>query len=649
MDFATILYVILIAVSSASSQESENEDVADMLNRIGDEYEQVSSRNGKFFFPKYANYGAQAGPQPYSNAIEEFDFIVVGSGSAGATLATRLSENPKWRVLLLEVGKEPSAITDIPALAASFQLTDYNWGYLMEKQDNIGLGMVDQRMAWPRGRVLGGTSVINYMIHVRGNRGDYKRWKALGNPGWGYEDVLPYFKKLEDYSVAYADAGYRNRGGPIGVQDVSYRSDSVHIFINAAQEAGLKYIDYNGRGSLGVSYVQASTRRGRRCSVENTYLRNARGRPNLVISTLSRVTNLILDGTTVVGVQYIKNRQYHTAKAKKEVILSAGTFNSPQILMLSGIGPKTHLEELGIPVVRDLPVGETLYDHLTFLGLLFKSNDTITINYSDLENPRSFISLVSNGTGPLTSLGGVEALAYIQTNVSREKDKYPDVELIFLGGGFHMDKGALYAKTFRITPKIYDALWKPLEDEQVWTILPMLLHPKSKGNLKLKSKNPYHWPKLFGNSFNDPENLDMKTFIASIREVQRIARTPTFQKFGTEQVKTPIPGCEHLVFDTDEYWSCALMHITGSLHHQVGTCKMGPANDKTAVVDSNLKVYGINRLRVADCSVIPVTLSAHTNIPAIMVGEKAADLIKDEWTEAEGRSNFDPRRNIKDA
>jgi choline dehydrogenase len=603
-----------------------SEPVDVVLEQAKTKYDTANKRAKRFI--QATNYN-----EPLRDTDYSFDFIVVGSGSAGSVIANRLSEK-NWTVLLLEVGEEATVLTDIPVMAPLFQFTNLNWNYLMEKQDNMCLGLVDQRMAWPRGRALGGTTIINYMIHVRGNRRDYNRWANMGNPGWSYRDVFQYFIKSEDFLVQRQDPGYHSTGGYLGVQDVPFRTESVHAFVQAAQEAGHQYVDYNGKRQMGVSYVQATTRRGLRSSAEEAFLRPIQHRRNLKILTKSRVTKVLIDPNSrqAYGVQYVKDRKYHTAIASKEVILSAGAFNSPQLLMLSGVGPRQHLEDLGIPVLQDLPVGRKLYDHITFLGLTFTVNQPIVSDQTVIERIDSFLKLVLNGDGPLTSLGGVEALLYFKTNVSTDPAPYPDMELIFISGGMHTDKGQYYRKTFRITDEIYNAVWKPLEDKYAFSVLPMLVHPKSYGHLELKSKNPYQWPKFYGNFFTDPGNYDVKTFIAAIREVQRIIQTPTFQKYGAQQVKTPIPGCEHLRFDSDEYWECALRHVTATLHHQVATCKMGPKTDPEAVVDNELRVYGISNLRVADTSVIPLPLTAHTNVPAYMIGEKAADLINKYWT-----------------
>ncbi|XP_045465794.1 glucose dehydrogenase [FAD, quinone]-like isoform X2 [Harmonia axyridis] len=232
----------------------------------------------------------------------------------------------------------------------------------------------------------------------------------------------------------------------------------------------------------------------------------------------------------------------------------------------------------------------------------------------------------------MSSLGGVEAFTYIKTKESKETNKkYPDIEILFVGGGMQTDQGLIYRKAFAFTDEIYEKFWKPLEDKNSATLCPLLMHPKSYGYIELTSKSPLDAPKFHGRYFTDPENSDIKTFIAAIREVQRIMEFPSMQRYDAKLHNVPLPGCEHLEFDSDDYWECALRHVSATLHHQVGTCKMGPDQDPEAVVDNELKVYGVKNLRVADCSVIPLPLTAHTNAPGIMIGEKLSDLLKEKW------------------
>ncbi|CAG9770842.1 unnamed protein product [Ceutorhynchus assimilis] len=596
-----------------------------------------NNRNAKIFWPYYNVMPVKDDLHTLYNDLpptieETFDFIIVGSGSAGAALANRLSENPQWKILLLEVGDVATPLTDVPAMAPLFQKTKLDWGYTAEKENGSCWGCPNQRMHWPRGRALGGSTIINFMIHIRGNKLDYDKWEAMGNPGWGYKDVQ--------------DWEYHQKGGFMTVSDIPYRTEAIHAFVKAAQEKGYPYVDYNGKSQMGVSYVQGNIRRGFRCSVEKAYLRPIRYRKNLKILVNSRVTKILIDKEQkkAQGVIFVRKRQYYKVTATKEVILSAGAFNSPQLLMLSGIGPKDHLEELGIPVVQNLPVGKKMYDHITFLGLNFIVNKPIITTEKVFYNISNMIDLLQNGRGPLTMLGGVEGLLYFKTQISKEKANYPDMEVIFIGSNLAADRGAAFKDTLSVSDELYNAYWKDIEQIPFFQIFPMLIHPKSHGYLKLKSSNPFHWPKFYPQYFTDKYNEDIKTFIASIRKIIEITKMPALQKYGSRLYDKPMPGCERYIFNSDPYWECALRTITPTLHHQVSTCKMGPATDPEAVVDHKLRLHGIKNLRVADTSIIPLPLSAHTNIPAIMIGEKTADIIKEDWYLEELANNIDVRK-----
>ncbi|KAG5900290.1 hypothetical protein JTB14_000817 [Gonioctena quinquepunctata] len=506
--------------------------------------------------------------QSNNSYSEEYDFIIVGSGSAGAVIANRLSENPEWKILLLEAGQRANAFTDIPLFAPIFQLTRFNWGYNMEKQEGICNAMEDGICSWPRGRALGGSSVINYMIYTRGNPIDYEKWKSKGNPGWSYDEVLPYYLKSEDCHLGeICNSPYHKEGGYLSV-DYPYATDLTNVFMRAGTELGQKLVDYNTPDFMGFSQIQANQKFGRRHSVAAAFLDPIRGRPNLQIETSARVTNILIrpDTKEAYGVEFYKGKQKYTVSAKKEVILSAGVFHSPQLLMLSGIGPKDHLKELG--------TSKRIYRR----------------------NPAKSIRTL------LTSIGSLQF----------------DLDIFSRPG-------------LRVKKEIYKQYFQSLKEKPCYAILPMLLHPESKGYLKLRSTNPFDAPLLYGNFLTDPENHDLKTLISAVRYIQKISETEAFRRVGAKQYEKPIPGCENHLFDTDHYWECALRSLSVTLHHQISTCKMGPKGDPEAVVDNRLRVHGVKNLRIADTSVIPVTLSAHTNAPAIMIGEKLADILKEDW------------------
>ncbi|XP_044261108.1 glucose dehydrogenase [FAD, quinone]-like [Tribolium madens] len=564
-------------------------------------------------------------------ADEVYDFIIIGSGSSGSVVASRLSEVPSWKILLLEAGNAANILTKIPIMAPLFQLTPYNWNYTMEPEPNVCQAMEDQICAWPRGKALGGTSVINYMIYTRGNPIDYEKWAEV-SPGWSYQDVLPYFLKSENCNLGTAcTSEYHNTSGPLSVE-YPFKSPITDAFLQAGQELGEEIVDYNTLKYMGFGQLQANQKFGRRHSTFDAFIAPIITRKNLHIITGARVTKILIDPNSrkTQGVIFEKRGQNFKIRASKEVILSAGVFNSPQLLMLSGIGPERHLQDLGIPPIVNLPVGQNLYDHLAFLGVAYTINVTVEPREA-LLNPLEGLNWFLRGKGVYTSLGGVEAIAYINTG-SIPRSNYPDIELIFVGtGSLQSDFGLVVAKEIRLKRNIYDKVFKPIENTPSWTIFPMLLHPQSKGYLQLKSTNPYDPPILHGNCFTDPGDQDIKTLLASIRYIQTLAQTQSFQKFGSKLHDIPLPTCQNHIFDSDDYWICAIKSLSTTLHHQIGTCRMGQLSEPQTVVDPRLRVRGIEGLRVIDSSVIPVTLSAHTNAPSIMVGEKGADLVKEDW------------------
>lgn len=485
-------------------------------------------------------------------------------------------------------------------------------------------------MGWPRGRGLGGTTNINYMIYTRGHPTDFDRWAQAGNPGWSYQDVLPYFMKSERANnLSGIDPQYHGTTGPLSVSD-AFRTPLAASFIEAGKQLGYDEVDYTGPNVFGFSTAKTTTYHGRRHDVASAFIIPYLNRKNLYVKTLSSVTKVLIKNNTAYGVRYVHLGKVYTALASKEVILSAGAFSSPQILMLSGIGPADHLAEFGIPLLKNASVGQNLQDHFCYMGLPLLVNDSTAMSYKDIINPLNAIKWFFTGNGPYASIGGVEALGYIKTNISNETGNFPDVELIFAGGYITTDSGTFTRKSWGIGTVPYYKYMGRLQGKRVFTIMPMLLHPKSKGWLKLRSKNPFDHVKLFGNYVSDAGNEDMKTMIEGIRFILKLLETPAFQKHGARLDSTPVPGCEGLG-KFEEYWDCALRTFSVTLHHQVGTCKMGPSSDPEAVVDPRLKVYGFKGLRVADTSVIPFALSAHTNAPSIMVGEKAADMIKEDW------------------
>jgi len=553
-----------------------------------------------------------------------YDFIVVGGGSAGAVVASRLSEVADWKVLLLEAGREEPYEAKIPALSLIWWGSDINYQYITAPEP----GLCDGKGCFcPRGKVLGGTSVVNGMLYVRGNPKDYDDWAALNNTGWSFKELLPIFKKSEnnkDPEVA-ADTFFHSTGGPLSVQWSPYRDDNSVAVHDALVSLGFPDIDANGPSQLGVAYAQMTTSEGERHSSNAAFLAPVRSRQNLKIVTRARVTKVLIDEATKIayGVEYVGPFGKRAVHAKREIIVSGGTMNSPQILMLSGLGPKEHLEEMGIPVLLDLPgVGKNLQDHVSGEGVFYQlsktSRDPLTVEKT-LADAAEYV-LAPRKNSALASTGTMIVTAFERSALQPETDPRPDLQYHFIG---HM------VATDPAKPHCNPLGEGVLSYFNEILALPCVLVPESKGEILLNSADPFDPPKIVTKMLT--AERDLKLLIAGMKSLLRLPETDVFKKLGITLNTTPVTGCELFDFGTDEYFNCTIRKKTWTIFHPAGTCKMGPDTDPLSVVDPELKVRGITNLRVADASIMPIITSGNTNAPAIMIGEKAADMIKQTW------------------
>jgi choline dehydrogenase len=523
-----------------------------------------------------------------------FDYIVIGAGSAGCVLANRLSASGRHSVLLLEAGpadRSPWIHLPIGYGKTMFHKT-LNWGLQTEAES----GLAGRRMYWPRGRCLGGSSSINGLIYIRGQAEDYDHWASLGNAGWGWRDVLPYFIRAEN-NVRGADALHGGQG-PLSVSDIGARHELMEAIIAAGESLGIpRTKDFNGPRQDGVGYFQLNTRHGLRCSSAVAYLRPARGRSNLQVVTGAQVSRIEFTAGVASGVRYFQAGRDIEVGAGREIILAAGAVHSPQLLEVSGIGAADRLAGLGIPLVHHLPgVGENLQDHLQ-MRLMYKVNKPITTN-DDLRSlagkTRIALQWLFRRSGPLAigiNQGG------LFTRVLPEA-KTPDVQ-------FHF--GTISADQAGAQPHPWSGC----------TFSVCQLRPESRGHIHARSADPLQPPAIQPNYLS--RELDCRTAVAGLRLARQLARSQSLAGLIGDEYR---PG---KAVDSDDEWLDFARQYGATIFHPVGTCKMG--DDPAAVVDSALRVHGVRGLRVADASIMPTLVSGNTNAAAVMIGEKAAELI----------------------
>lgn len=431
--------------------------------------------------------------------LDEYDFVVVGAGAAGATVASRLAEVPEWKILLLEAGRQETILTSVPVIAHYFQFSDFNWAFKTEEEPNACQGHVNKRCLWPQGKGLGGSTIINNNIYTRGNVRDFDRWAEAGNQGWSYADVLPYFLKNEDVTIPELKRSpYHGVGGPMSVSYSPFKSKLVETFLEAAPQVGLRVVDYNEPNShVGFSRIQGTINYGRRVTSARAYLRG--NRTNLHIVEGAFVTRLLIDPNTkmTLGVEFEKANRKRRALARKEVIVSAGAFNSAKLLMLSGIGPKEHLEPLGINTLSDLRVGDNLQEHPSYANLAFTVNDTIGLIPDRIYKQVIRESLnFFDGNGWLTAMG-CEGLGYVKTKYNTDPGDVPDIEYIFVPMTLAGEEGlgnSILRRSMGIPDSVHYDLHRGIFNKDGWSIWTMLMYPESRGQVRVNMYN-FYFPK----------------------------------------------------------------------------------------------------------------------------------------------------------
>ncbi|CAG9829755.1 unnamed protein product [Diabrotica balteata] len=552
-----------------------------------------------------------------------YDFVIVGGGTAGCVVANRLSEIANWSVLVIEAGNYTSLGVH-QFISNTFSLThrsNFNWGYPMVSQRPDGSGNNETNI-YPRGKGVGGSTLINAAICTKGNPENYNNWAEITNDlTWTYNNVLRYFKKAENFhwtdQYSPVNIKYHGTKGMMDIQQSAPHNFLTQTFLDANIDLGINLTDYNSPKQLGGSVFQLFLKDGKREDTGSIYIIPFLKRGNLQVLTKSFVTKIEINNLnkTASSVIFTNSRRTFRVKAKKEIILSAGVVGSPQILMLSGIGPQKHLREIGIDVITNLEVGSSFVDHpLVIIG--FTSNITVP------EEPlKEDIADFCQGKDSLTRFPIPQGVGFYRVNPHGNK-KAPNLEVFPTVLKYSQSIPGLY----KSDTDIYQAYFAN-SDQQMGFYFSNIA-PISRGTIRLKNKDPFEYPLINPKFFSDVNNTDIEVSYQGIELIFNMTRTPSYQKFGLKYVANPLPQCESFTKTSREYWYCYLRYMAVTFYHGTGTCPMGKSHKNGAVVNSKLKVFGINKLRVVDASIFPTPVAGHTEMPVLMVAEKISDDIK---------------------
>ncbi|KAG6445917.1 glucose dehydrogenase [FAD, quinone] [Manduca sexta] len=563
---------------------------------------------------------------------EEFDFIIVGGGTAGCVVANRLSENEKWKILLIEAGGKPPIESKIPNQDSTMFQTEYDWRYRTTYNGETNNANKNNYINWPRGKQLGGSSNINAMLYVRGNRNDFQRWYDAGNKEWHPDIVFEYYKKIESLQnreLLDNPETRQNYGsnGPVVINrfNSTYRSLTDRI-LRSWDELNIKNVfDLNTANVMGSGVSTVTAYNGFRASSDRMYLNPVQDRPNLKVLKNTLCTRVLINSETKVayGVEVDQNGNKKKFLASREVIISAGTINTPQLLVLSGVGEKEYLQSLNIKPIVDLPaVGENLQDHCTIPVTIFGDGPR---EKSDAEKNFDAITYLYNGTGELAQSRLLDALAFYSLD---DNATYPDFQnhiLIFRQNSSALKRSL--SNVFNYQDSIVNYSVELNKNHTLYFFIFNLLHPLSRGSIKVISKDPKDHPLIYANYFHD--RRDLISAVAGIKKLTQILHTKSFKPFNAFLGRMNWPACNEFEIDSNDYWECVCINMVYTVYHPVGTANMGP-DPATSVVDGRLRVHKMKNLRVIDASVMPTLTSGNTQAPTYMVAERASDLVKED-------------------